>query len=425
LKTLLFLLAAAAAPTPTMPAASPAQVRIERARAAIQRDPRSPRAYVDLAWGLARRALETSDHASYREAGEAVAEALRLSPGDHEAQKARVWVLLGQHEFARALDEAKALNRRVPDDLIVYGLLSDAHVELGQYKEAEAAVQWILDMRPGTVSGLTRGAHLRELFGDVHGALELMGQAFDRTPMEEVEDRAWILTQIAHLYVETGKLETAEAALDQALGLFPGYHYALAQLAKVRAGQGRYAEAAELLGKRYQAAPHPENLYDLGEALRRAGRKREARDAFAEFEAKARAEMEGADNANRELIAYYVDRAHKPAEALRIARREVSRRRDVYTLDAYAWALQANGQVREARAQMNAALAVGVRDSKLLYHAGVIKARLGDREAAARDLRDSLALGPDSEVAAAARAALKTLGRTSPTRPRPTAVRAY
>jgi tetratricopeptide (TPR) repeat protein len=385
---------------------SPAEQRIAAARAALARTPDQARPHVELARALARRARETADPAFYRQATEALEAALRLHPADYEARKMRVWVLLGQHEFARALEEARPLNREAPDDILVYGFLADAHAELGQYEDAEKAVQWMLDLRPGNVPALTRGAYLRELFGDVDGALEFMTQAFDRTPPEEVEDRAWILTQIGHLYASTGKLATAETALLRALELFPRYHYALAQLARVRAGQGKHAEAASLLRERYQAAPHPENLYDLAEALHRAGRIREARAAFAEFERKARAESEGWDNANRELIAYYADRAGRPSEALRLARREIGRRRDVHTRDAFAWALHRSGRSAEAKAEMEAALAVGVRDARLLYHAGVIASAAGDGPAAARYLRESLAANPASEVATDAGRAL-------------------
>jgi Flp pilus assembly protein TadD len=125
--------------------------------------------------------------------------------------------------------------------------------------------------------------------------------------------------------------------LQQALALFPNYHYVLANLAKVRTAQGKMPEAAELLEQRYRNAPHAENAYDLGVALARAGRRENAEALFAEFEAKARKEIEFADNANRELIFYYADHVNRPDEALRIAAREIERRKDVYTLDAYGW----------------------------------------------------------------------------------------
>src|SRR5215813_1793587 len=127
----------------------------------------------------------------------------------------------------------------------------------------------MLDIRPGNVPGLTRAAYLRELFGDVDGAVELMEMAYRQTPPNEFEDRAWILTQIASLRFSVGDVKTADQVLQQALALFPSYHYALASLAKVRTAQGKMPEAAALLEQRYRNAAHAENAYDLAVALNR------------------------------------------------------------------------------------------------------------------------------------------------------------
>jgi tetratricopeptide (TPR) repeat protein len=250
----------------------------------------------------------------------------------------------------------------------------------------------MLDLRPGNTPGVTRGAYLRELFGDVDGSLELMNMALTSTPPAEVEDAAWIMTQMAHLNASVGRIAEAAKQLDQALHLFPGYHYALGNLAKIRIQQKRYDEAVDLLRARYAAAPHAENLYDLAEALELAGHKAEADAAFHEFEKKSLAETSIADNSNHELILYYADHAHQPQKALEVAQREFARRHDVYTLDCYAWALHANGQNEEARKQIDQALAVGIRSTRLLRHAGVIALSQGDRPAAEKFLREAVAL---------------------------------
>ncbi len=390
---------------------SPAEQRIAWVRKAIEANPKDHQAYNELAISLARRARETSDTAFYDRAGEALKESFRIAPNNFEGRKAGVWLLLGRHEFAQALEEARKLNRYAPDDLMVYGFLVDANAELGNYQEAEEAAQWMLDLRPGNIPGLTRAAYLREIFGDIDGAVELLDTAYRRTQPTETEDRAWLLTHLAHLRLSAGKTDEAEKLLDGALALFPGYHYALANLAKVRSAQQRFPEAVELLRQRYRAAPHPENLFDLAEALGLAGSLKESKAAFAEFEQKARQEMNGADNANRELIFYYTDHARRPAEALRIGRAEIARRRDVHTLDAYAWALSATGDQTEAHRQIETALAVGVLDAKILYHAGVIAFRTNDRNAAMRHLQRSLEVNPSSEVADSARKMLARLQR--------------
>jgi tetratricopeptide (TPR) repeat protein len=352
-------------------AQSPAQQRIALAEKALAVT-KTADVYNELALAFARRARETADGAYYDRADEAIDESLKLAPDNLEALKMRAWVLLGRHEFARALELARALNKRNADDLLIYGFLTDANVELGRYKEAEEACQWMLDLRPGNIPAFTRAAYLREIFGDIEGAVELMNAAYGRTSPGEIEDRAWILTQIGHLALIAGRVDDAERVLTDALALFPDYHYALANLAKVRSAQKRHADAVNLLRRRYDAAPHPENLYDLAEALARARRSSEAKAAYGEFEMKARKEMTGVDNANRELVYYYTDYAKRPSEALKVAELEIGRRQDVYTRAAYAWALHVNGRNREAREQIDHALAVGVRDPEILTRANAI-----------------------------------------------------
>jgi tetratricopeptide (TPR) repeat protein len=202
--------------------------------------------------------------------------------------------------------------------------------------------------------------------------------------------------------------------LQQALKTFPGYYLSLEELAEVRLAQRRYLEAVELLERRNQSFPSTQSRYLAARALERAGRAVEAERAYAEFERAARSQIEQPDNANLELIAYYTEHAHQAAEGLRIARLEMERRHDVWTLDAYAWALHMNGQPAEARRQIEKALAVGTRDAALFYHAGVIEAASGERIAAMRCLQQSLDLDPTSEAAEAARRALATSGNFTP-----------
>ena len=394
-------------PAPQPPASSPAQLNIAKAQQIIAKNPKDYEAYNALALALARRARETSDPNFYTQAEQALDKSFAISPGNYDGARIQVWLLLGKHEFASALEAATKLNKRVPDDVMVYGFLTDSNVELGNYAAAENAAQWMLNLRPGNLPGLTRAAYLRELFGDPEGAVELMKMALDSTPPSEAEDRAWITTQIAHLKLATGKTSEAEELLQQALATFPGYHYALRYLGKVRLQQQRYDEAVALFRQRYEAAPHAENLFDLAEALQMADRTAEAKAAFAQFEAKSLAETNRADNSNHELIIYYADYANEPAKSLEVARREYARRHDVFTLDCYAWALHVNGQDSEARKQIEIALAVGIQDANILRHAGEISLKLGDRAAAEHYLQQASALNaPDSGRARATLASL-------------------
>lgn len=363
---------------------SPAEQGMAQAQRLIDKNPKNYEAYNALALALSRRARETSDVKFYAEAEETLKKSFEISPDNFDGTRIKVWLLLGKHEFAAAREEALKLNRRMPDDVMVYGFLTDANVELGNYDDAEKAAQLMLNLRPGNSPGVTRAAYLRELFGDVDGALDLMNMALDSTGPSEAEDAAWILTQIGHLELSVGRLVDAEKNLQRALAVFPGYHYALGNMAKVRIAQKRYEEAVQLLQQRYQGAPHAENLYDLAEALQLAGKSEESKKSFLEFEQKSLLETNRADNSNRELIFYYADQALKPLKALEVASRELARRHDVYTLDAYAWSLHVNGRDQEARQQVEMALAVGIREARIFRHAGEISLATSDRGAAER-----------------------------------------
>jgi tetratricopeptide (TPR) repeat protein len=369
--------AAASGLATVLPATSSSQAIIN-AQAMVTRNPKSADGYATLGLALCHRAEEISDAGLYVQADEAFNKALALAPNDFEAEKGQVCVALGRHQFAHALDMATALNKRVPDDVMVYGMLVDANVALGNYGQAEKAAQWMLNLRPGNTPALIRAARLREVFGDQEGAIELLRIVLDVAAPGDVERHVNTLSQIAHLNLEIGNLDSAEAELKQALTMLPNDRNALNHKAQLCRIQGRPAEAVQLLRQSYKAAPELETLYRLAEAMDAAGMKDAAKGIFGEFERQAQAESSHDANANRELIFYYADRANQPARALQVAEEEASRRHDVYTLDAYAWALYKNARNAEAKMHMDGALKVGVRDASIFYHAGEIELQLGN-----------------------------------------------
>ncbi len=387
-------------PTASAAEPSPAERSIAEAQRVISEKPEQYTGYNLLATALIHRARETSEARYYAQSESAIEKSLQLAPNNFDTKKIQVSILLGEHEFPAALGAAQALNKQSLDDVMVYGLLTVAYSELGDYKDAETAAQWMLNLRPGNLPALINAARLRELFGDIDGSYELLQMAYDSTPPTENEQRAWLLTQMSHLRIASGNTDAAEKLLQQALTAFPNYPLSVGALAEVRIAQKRYEEAVVLLRQRYQATSRTGNLFDLAKALQLAGHEDQAKQAFAEFETKALLESNKKDNSNRELIFYYADYAKQPAKALQIAEREYAWRKDVYTLDAYAWALHVNGQDVEAGKQIETALKVGIRDAKLFRHAGEIALKSGDSVTAQNYLRQSAELNTaDSEPA--------------------------
>ena len=285
---------------------------------------------------------------------------------------------LGRHEFTRARDLATTLNKRIPDDLMVYGLLVDANAALGNYPEAENAAQWMLNLRPGNTLAFLHAADLREVFGEQQGALQLLKLVLDATSPTHPEGRTYVLTQMARVNLEMGNVDTSKSMLQQALSLRADDSRALSIMAQVSLLEGKPVEAVKFLRQSYTSLPRTETLYSLADAMQAAGMEDEAKSTFAEFERQAQAESSQPDNVNRQLILYYTDHANNPAKALEIAEKESTRRHDVYTLDALSWALYKNGRYAEAKNQMDTLLKVGVSEAPIFYHAGEIELRIGD-----------------------------------------------
>lgn len=393
--------------------ATPAQQKISWAEAAIKTHPDRSQPYNELAFAYAQRVRETADSAYYVQAETALQKSFQITPDNLEGQKARLMILLGRGEFRQALGLAKVLNRKTPDDVLLYGFIADAAIALGDYSDAEEAAQWMLDMRPGNVPGLLRGAALRRLYGDARGAADFFSQAYQQMAPTQTEELAWTLTEMADLQLSTGDIDGADKLIHSAMQRFPGYYAALEVSAQVQTARQNYSEAADLLRQRNLKSPTAASQYRLAEALERAGQATEAASAFADFVAMARPLINNNDNANEELISYYLGRGHDAAEALRIAQLEITKRHDVNTLDAYAWALCGNGRYAEAQKQIAVALAVGVREARMFYHAGIIATKLRDDASASLYLKQSVELNPSSESAESAREALEKLAPAS------------
>ncbi len=382
---------------------SPADLSIAFANREIQKHPSNPNFHSELAVALIHKARETSDERFFDQAEAAADKSLGFSPNNFEARKAKVAVLLGRNEAAKARLEAQQLNHEVPDDVTVYGYVAEADTMLGDYEDAEKSAQWMLDLRPNNIAGLIRGAQLRKIFGDLDGAVDFLNDAYQQTPPDQTEDLAFLLTEIAGLDLEMGKLQPADQLSEQALKVFADYYLALEMLARVRCAQSKYVEAVELLRKRNERFPQPRSIWAEAEALNRAGKAAESQLLYAEFEHRARAELLRDDNVNVELIFFYLHHKQDAAEALRIARLQTASRHDVFTLDAYASALYSNGNYAEARTQIEKALAPGIRDANIFFHAATICSRLNDGLATRQYLEKSLQANPVSEVSSEVR----------------------
>ncbi|HEX8282414.1 MAG TPA: tetratricopeptide repeat protein [Pyrinomonadaceae bacterium] len=380
--------------------------QLRKARAFVQAHPAEPKGYNMLAAAFIQKAREAEDFQINAKAMEALDRALKIEPDNYDALKLRAKLLLTFHRFEDGLETARRAQRINPRDHDIYGAMTDALVELGEYASAVEAAQRMVDLRPDA-SSYARVSYLRWLHGDAAGAVEAMTLAAQSADPHDRERMAWCHVQLGDALLNTGRAAEAEREFDRALFTFPDYRAALGAKARARVVAGDLEGAVELYRRGQGSAPSADTSLALGDLYAKLGRADEAQKHYAAFES-LEPENAAAENDMHHLVAYWTDHDKNLDEALALARRERARRKDVYTCDTLAWALYKKGMHEEAKAASDEALRLGTRDPRLLYHAGMIAYALGDRRRGAEQLRQALTLNPSFDVlqADAARRAL-------------------
>jgi len=358
------------------------------------------------------RARLSGDVSDYERANQALDRALAIEPGHLPAQLARARVLLANHDFAAALDGARAIEDAAPDQPAVLALIADAQLALGDIDAAERIFIRLTEVVPGPPVS-ARLAQVAFLRGHSGQALELAERAFFGAEAAGLAgpSLSWYAQFCATIAGATGQPETALRWSDRALGLWPQSYVASAVRGRVLARMGRVDEAIMWYERSAAIVPQPATLAGLGDLYAVRGDDDAAAAQYAAVEALIQLAATGEQVYAREFVHFLVDHGRDPAAALEMAEAELRLRRDIYAHDAVAWALMANDRAREADEMMARALALGTADAMLYYHAGVIARSVGD-DARARQLLTSALSQPaalDPLAARRARAELDAL----------------
>ncbi len=366
---------------------------ISETQAKVDAAPEDADAHAVLGAAYLQLARETGDPANYGRAEASLDRAIELDPDNLQALIAQGSLSLSRHEFDEALrlgERALAINDTIPR---VYGLIGDAEVELGRYEAAVRTIQTMVDLRPDLAS-YSRVAYLRELHGDLSGAIDAMQQAV-AAGGGNVENTEYVRVQLGNLHFAVGDVTAAERAYAESLAHLADYPYALAGMARVRAAQGDVPDAIELFERASARIPAPEFIIGLGETLEAAGRADEAADQYALVGAIGQLLEANGVRQDLEIAAFLAEHGDDPDAAVTRARSAFAARPTVFGADTLAWALHAAGMNSEAAQYADQAVRLDTGSSLLLYHAGVIEAANGETDLARDRLERALALNPD------------------------------
>jgi tetratricopeptide (TPR) repeat protein len=386
---------------------------IAQMQSRLRSNPDDWQAYSQLGLAYLQVARESGDPTFYQKAEQALKIALYTEPEDYAAVGGMGALALARHQFREALDWGKRAQSINPERAYAYGVIADAQIELGHYPEAIQTLQTMVDLQPDMRS-YARISYIRELYGDVEGALEIMGWAVDAgTPT--LENTAWTRTQLGNLYFNNGEIDRAAREYKKTLENYPEYVYALAGLGRVYAAQDRQDEAIRLLEKAIEKSPLPEFVIALADIYESQGQTEKAQGQFQLLQVIQELYRANGVDMDLEIALFNADHAIDLEKTLSEARLGFERRPGIYAADVLAWVLYQNGRCEEARQYSQEALRLGTKDALKYFHAGMIAHCLGDDHSAQSYLKQALAINPFFSIryATEAQHLLETLATVS------------
>jgi tetratricopeptide (TPR) repeat protein len=336
------------------------------------------------------------NHAYYDEAAlHYVKEVLQTEPKNFEASVLKSVLLLSQHRFEEARAEAEKTKQLNPYNAYVYGILTDANVELGNYKIAVENADQMVSIRPD-IRSYSRVAYLREIYGDYPGAIEAMKMAVSAgVPGDEAT--VWTRVQLARLFENTGLAEEARMQYIIALEERPGYAYAMAGLGRLLLHQNKTDEAIQYFKQADALIDDVVFNESMVEAYTQKGDKKQVAvlnkeiiKAINDHKHSSAKEDKGHYHAGMELAYAYVASGNYK-EALSNAMAEHKRRPlNIDVNECVAWVYYKKGEAAKAVPFIETALVTNSVHPRLLARAALIYNQNNQKQKAATMLTAAL-----------------------------------
>ena len=354
-----------------------------------------------LALGMAyiQEARISGNHSYYDGAALSLFEKVLLNePENYLALIGKATILLSQHHFTEAMPIAELAKKISPHSSAVYGLLTDAFVETGNYEKAIEAADKMNATRPD-IRSYSRISYLREIFGDYKGSIDAMKMAVEAgyPGMEQTE---WCRVQLGHLYENTGDLTYALFSYEQSIYFRPSFSWAYAGKAHIAKAKGNYSEAIALMKQAQSLLNDFSFQQELTELYRITNQPIKASES-----ARKTIELLGGlqGNESEKNHGHYADKelanasldAYNYMDAYKHALIEYNRRPENIEINqTLAWVCYKFGKYESANKYINVALRTHSKNPILNYKAGLIKSRAGEKVLGRKLMNDAIILNP-------------------------------
>ena len=317
-----------------------------------------------------------------------------------EALSFKSTILLSQHRFAEGLAIAEQLKELYPYNAYVYGLLVDGYIESGKYKEAVEAADKMISIRPDNRS-YSRIAYLREIHGDIPGAIEAMKMAVEAGAPGD-ENTEWCRVQLGKLFEQTGNRQEAKVQYSIANSNREHYPYALAGLARMAVEEKDYEGALKLYKQADSLISDHTFKEGIAEVYELTGREEQAKKIADEILAHMKKLSSGnsaGQNEDHEMAHAYMGVGNYE-KALEYALLEYNRRpSNIEVNETVAIVYYEMGEYAKAVPYMEAALKTNCKNPELLCYAGLVYAMVGDKEKAKVFLNKAPKMDPIIRIA--------------------------
>lgn len=300
------------------------------------------------------------------------------------------------HRLKQADEDIAALSRFAGDPRIVV-LRAGIDFQQGQYEAAKMGYLSAVEKNP-TWDNLVRLAYWLGKFGDADLADRLYRQAEEDISAKEMRAYAWVELQRGLLDLNRGRYDEALAHYREAGKAYSGYWLVDEHVAELLGATRKFDAAVSLYESVIARAPLPEHYQRLGDLYLFMGKPERARPwhdkALAGYlDSVARGEV----NYYHHLAGFFADVREDGAEAIKWAAKDRALRPHFATQDALAWGLYRAGRFEEARDVSREALASGVKDAHLFFHAGMIHLAAGRAEEGKELLKKAGSINPGYE----------------------------
>ena len=374
------------------------QKHVNEIKVKIKKNPETSKNYIQLAQIFLQESRISGNHHYYvKKANELIDKALQLDNNNLEAMVTKASIFMTYHQFT----EAKVLIEKVIAKnnyyAFAYGVLTDALVELGEYERAVAACDKMLSIRPDLRS-YARASYLREINGQTQGAIDAMMLASNSGITGE-ESRAWTLFNFGNLFLNMGKLDSAEYIYKGILEERAEYGYALSGLADINISKKNYPKAISLLIKASHLTPNHIFIEKLADIYKVMGDKENEQEMINKvLDSFEQHEKDGYE-IDKEYAVFCSNHDENLEEALERAKREYERRPlNIEALVAYAWALHKNGRSNDAITFMERATRLHTQKSLYYYQAAEIYSAAGKNNLALKSINEAMNINPYTKI---------------------------